>query len=78
MKLTEKQCKQNEHISTNEIEQDINDTQIEINQFKQELNILTKNPQENRLPIYMREGKIVQRKEFIEKLTSILEYRNSQ
>jgi len=75
MALSEEQIKKNEHIPTNEIEQDIAETQREIDQYEKELEALIGNRQGNKLAIYMREGKISQRKEFISNLQSILDYR---
>lgn len=77
MALTEKQIKQNEHIPTNEIEQDIAETQKEIDQYEKELDALIGDRQGNKLAIYMREGKISQRKEFVNNLQSILDYRRA-
>jgi len=73
--LTEEQIKKNVHIPLNEIEQDIKDTQAEIDQYKNELVALRKNPQENRLSIYMNEGRILKREEFIENLKTIMVYK---
>lgn len=77
MALTEEQIKQNEHIPTNEIEQDIAETQREIDQYEKELDALIGDRQGNKLAIYMREGKISQRKEFVSNLQSILDYRRA-
>ena len=77
MALTEEQIKQNEHIPTNEIEQDIAETQREIDQYEKELDALIGDRQGNKLAIYMREGKISQRKEFVGNLQSILDYRRA-
>jgi archaellum component FlaC len=77
MALTDEKCKQNDNISTTEIEQDINETQREIDQYQKELNALMGDRQGNKLAIYMREGKILQRKEFVSNLNSILEYRKA-
>lgn len=77
MELTEEQIKQNNHISTSEIEQDIYITQNEIDQYEKELEILEHNRLENKTNIYMLEGKISSRIEFIKKLQSILNYRNN-
>lgn len=77
MALTDEKCKQNDNIPTNEIEQDINETQREIDQYQKELDALIGDRQGNKLAIYMREGKISQRKEFVSNLNSILEYRKA-
>lgn len=63
------------HISDLEIIQDINDTQIEINNYSDELKILKENPVENKLDIYLREGKISSRIDFINKLKKIQSFR---
>ena len=67
--------KEVDYIPTHVVETDIKDTQIEIDQFQRELDALMGNRVENRLLIYMLEGKISQRKDFIDKLNSILESR---
>ena len=69
--------KQNDNKPTIEIEQDIAETQREIDQYQNELDALMGDMQGNRLGIYMREGKISKRKEFISDLNSILEYRKA-
>jgi hypothetical protein len=63
------------HLPTTEIELDISIAEKEINSYEKELEILRNNPTENKLAIYMRQGKIAIRKDFIEKLNQILEYR---
>lgn len=73
--LSIEQIKQNDHISTNTIENDISDTQKEINQFKAELEAYKKDIQKNRTNIYLTEGQISSREDFVSKLKSILEYR---
>lgn len=73
--LTEEQIKQNDHISTEEINRDIEDTKREINQMEEELSIFKKDYTRNRLDIMKREVGITNRTEFIKKLESILEYR---
>ena len=73
MALSEEQIKQNEHIPTNEIEQDIAETQREVDQYQKELDALVGDRVGNKLSIYMRVGKISQRKEFISNLQSILD-----
>lgn len=77
MALTDEQCAENDNIPTHEIEQDISDTQNEIDQYQRELDALVGDRQGNRLAIYMREGKISRRKAFIDNLNSILKYRKS-
>ena len=77
-KLTIEQIKSNDAVSTQEIESDIADTEIEIKDFQDEKEVLMRNPPENKVRIYLLEGKILQRENFIDKLNQILEYRNSQ
>ncbi len=74
--MTIEQMKKNDHIPIPEVQQDIIDTQKEINTFNYELDALRKNPQENRVAIYIREGRILKRQSFIDKLNEILEYRS--
>ena len=77
-----KLAKENRHIPTSEIEQDIQDTKMEIKQLTEEADHLEKTP------LSMREAKldhmrasakrsnIKERQDFIEKLEAILEVRN--
>jgi len=76
--MTVEQMKKNDHIPTSEIHQDLIDTQREINVYDAELMVLRKNPQENRVAIYMREGKTSTRQSFIDKLQEILEFRSKR
>lgn len=76
MKLTEKQILSNSGIPTSEIESDLRITEREINQFQKEIDAMSSDRKTNRVGIYMREGKISQRRSFIESLQSILDYRN--
>ena len=78
MELTKEQLESNSHISTDEILLDIDDTNIEIEQYEMELEILRKNPIENKLPIYMNEGRVIQRREFVYKLNQILKHRGAE
>ena len=77
MALTDEKCKQNDNIPTSVIEFDIAETQREIDQYQKELDALIGDRQGNKLAIYMREGKISQRTEFVSDLNSILEYRKA-
>jgi hypothetical protein len=77
MALTDEKCKQNDNIPTSEIELDIAETQREIDQYQKELDALIGDRQGNKLAIYMREGKISQREEFVSNLNSILKYRKA-
>ena len=76
MKLTKEQIESNNHIPTSEILTDINDTEREIEDFQDEKDVLMRNPTDNKVRIYMLEGKILKREEFIEKLNCILGYRD--
>lgn len=66
---------ENNHIATSEIEKDIADTQKEIDNYNDELTVLTRSPQENKVRIYFLEGKILKRESFIQKLRDILTVR---
>ena len=44
-------------------------------QYEDELLVLRRNPTQNRTEIYLREGRILQRQEFILKLKNILDFR---
>ena len=76
--MTNAQVKQNDNIPTSEIEQDIKDTREEIDNYRDEKNILMKNPAENRVRIYFLGGKISRRQIFIDKLQQILDCREKQ
>lgn len=78
MILTDEQCAELSDIPTEEVKEGIRVTEQELYQLRNELKILEKNPQENRLEIYKRCGKISQRVEFIEKLNFILKYRETK
>jgi predicted DNA-binding protein YlxM (UPF0122 family) len=73
--MTDEEYKQLDHISEETIRDDIGCTLQEIEDYEMELEILKKNPQKNRLDIYLREGKILSRQAFIEKLEGVLVYR---
>ncbi|HBD95358.1 MAG TPA: hypothetical protein DC057_14415 [Spirochaetia bacterium] len=73
--LTEEQIHKSDHISEEEILQDIKITEIEIKDFQDENDVLMRNPPQNRTRIYLNEGHISQRKEFVNKLNQILDYR---
>lgn len=75
MSLTKEEILENNHISTQEIELDIKDTENEINCFNEELSVLKKNPIRNKTKIYMLEGRVIKRKKFVNNLKSIIEYR---
>lgn len=75
MILTEEQIIANQHISDSEIKKDISDTQQEIDNYTAELKVLRKNPIENKLQIYLKEGNVNKRYDFINHLQQILDYR---
>lgn len=59
-------------IPQSEIREDIEITQREIDQYQNELDVLNKDRTVNRLPIYIREGRIIEREDFIKKLKTLL------
>lgn len=65
------------NIPTPTIMQEIADTQREIDFYEAELIPLRNNPVENKLVIYLREGRILKRRDFIGRLEQILTYRNN-
>lgn len=67
----------NAHIPDSEIKQDIGDTQGEINDYRDELRVLQRNPIENKVRIYVLGGRIGQRETFIKKLSDLLSSRSS-
>jgi len=75
MKLTKEQIKELNYVPTFEIKKDIKDTQAEIDDYEAVNKILRNNPVKNKVGIYLNEGSILKRKEFIEKLNCILQYR---
>jgi hypothetical protein len=67
--------KKNAHISDQEMLDDIKDTEREIKNFKSQVSILIKNRADNKLPIYIAEGRILRREAFIKNLQALLEFR---
>lgn len=76
--MTEEQIKQFDTIPEDEIREDIRITQEEINLSQAELKVLKIDPVKNRLEIYIREGRILIRESFIERLNKILDYRKTK
>ena len=76
MKFTEEQCEKLSDIPADEVLKDIEDTQKEVDNLRVELNSFLLNPVINRLNIYVTEGKIRERVEFIENLNLLLKHRN--
>jgi hypothetical protein len=66
------------HIQTKEILQDIKDTEQEIKDYGDELEVLMRNPVQNKVRIYMIQGNLSIRKEFVKMLNEILEFRNEE
>jgi hypothetical protein len=66
----------NTHISTEEIECDVDDTNNEIEALKKDLQPLLGQPLRNKLRINMLEHQINKRQIFVEKLQAILEIRS--
>ncbi len=67
----------NKNVSDAQLLQDIIDTHQEIQDYKDEKEVLMRNPVENKLKIYLIEGKISPRETFVEKLEALLELRKS-
>ena len=64
-----------DHITTETIEQDIKDTERELKDDNDLLEVLNRNPVTNKVQIYLTQGKAMSRTEFIKKLNSILDFR---
>jgi len=73
--MTKEQIESNSHIPTAEIEQDLLDTESELKDYRDELEILKRRPQENKVRIYLLEGRCSIHRDFCDKLKEILEYR---
>lgn len=67
-----------DHIPTDEIIKDIKDTEKEVTDYEDELEVLMRNPRENKLRIYMIEGNLLKHREFIIKLNEIKKYRHDK
>lgn len=52
--------------------QDLQDTRREIIDFRDENEILMRNREKNRVAIYLNEGRISQREDFVEKLIEVI------
>lgn len=64
-----------DHITTTEVEDDLNLTIQEAEQYQAELDVLEKNPVENRTDIYFKQGHLLNRNDLIVHLQNLLEYR---
>lgn len=73
--LTDEQCKLVDNIPTSEIEKDIKDTEVELDRYQREYDILMEAPSEHKLSIIVARVNIDKRKVFIDKLNCILDYR---
>ena len=62
----------NSHIPLEEMLQDLKDTQKEIQQFYEEIDVLSKDRERNKLAIYINEGRIGQHREFEMQLKRII------
>lgn len=78
MILTQEQIDKVSCIPTEEVEQDKQLTQNEIDQLEKELSILSINKSSNRLEIMKREVGIKDRKDFIQSLDCVLNYRKNK
>jgi len=76
--LTEEQIVRHNHIPDEEVRQDIKDSEREIRDMQDELNVLMRNPPQHKVRIYFLEGGLSQRRRFVEKLQQILEYREQR
>ena len=59
-------------IPLDEMLEDLKTTEKEIDQLRKENDILRKNYQKNRVAIYMNEGRILQRQDFVERLQKLI------
>lgn len=66
----------NAHIPTAEIEQDIADTEREIQDLEDEEKVLRRNPTQNKVRLYMIGGHISTRRSFIQSAQKIIDARN--
>jgi len=77
-KMSEELIVSNAHIPTSEIEQDIRDTEREIKDMEDELEVLMRNPPEHKVRIYFLNGGLSKRRNFVARLQEILEYRHQK
>jgi len=75
--MTEEQIIKNNHIPIEIITRDILDTDKEIKDLSDELDILRRNPVENKVRIFFLEGNILKLQDFIKDLNDILIYRKN-
>lgn len=77
MKLTERQLKSVSHITTSEVRMDLQSAKLELESYQNEYDVLSKNPQRNKLQLYILSGKISKGEKFVDELNQILEYRKN-
>ena len=63
------------YIPTEEVKEDLRLTEQEAKDLQDQLDILNKNPIDNKMEIYLKQGKLAKRKEFITLLKDILKER---
>ncbi len=73
--MTQKNAEKVAHIPDSQVKQDISDTQREIDDYSDELQVLERNPIDNKVRIYMLGGRISHREAFIKKLNELLSCR---
>ena len=76
--LTREQLREYDDMDIAEVEQDLVETQKELDQFEDEYRVLSKDPYRNKVALYMLSGNISKRKEFIYKVTQIRDYLKSK
>ena len=76
--MTEEKILSNARISTDNILQDIVDTEKEIVDMEDEKEVLMRNPSLHKVRIYFLEGDISSRKYFVKNLNEIINYRNKK
>ena len=64
------------YIPTEEVKEDLRLTEQEAKDLQDQLDILNKNPIDNKMEIYLKQGKLAKRKEFITLLKDILKLRS--
>lgn len=69
-----------DHIPLEEMLKDLKDTNDEIEQYQSQINTLKQNHLENRTQIYLLQGRILHREEFVSQLKDIIKqtYPNHQ
>lgn len=67
-----------DHIPTDQVRADILDTEKELKDYRDEAEVLNRNPIQNRLRLYMLSARMSEMKAFIEKLEKLLHYRGTR